>query len=81
MTTNPPPAPPPPPPPAPRLVANCALCGSELSEPETRCTVCGLHPGLGPAARNPFDRRAYFVFGGVFAAAYALALVIVATRG
>ncbi len=63
------------------MVVNCALCGSVLAGPETRCAVCGLHPGLGPAARNPFDRRAYLVFGGVFAIAYALALLIVAVRG
>ncbi len=67
----------PPPPPAPAQSVDCVLCATPRPADE-RCAVCGLHPGLGPTERDPFDRTAIRWIGTIFVAIYVVVFAITA---
>lgn len=52
----------------------CSLCGAPVPDGAPRCASCGLVRRSSPV----FSRHAIWVLGGVFAAVYAVTVLLVA---
>jgi hypothetical protein len=55
----------------------CSLCATPR-DPARRCPECGLAPGFGPDAANPFATGVLWVMMGVIAAVFVVTLLVVA---
>lgn len=58
----------------------CPLCGAARPGPAgaNRCPECGMDPGFGPDATNPFRSGTLWATIGGLAAVYAVTLGVVA---